>query len=459
MLILIYGLLVFDMMLIIFLPLLFAFRTPRNVHPKRKLYYILGIAAYIGANIATMFMRGNIIIMLTLSVSYVLLCQLLFRRGKMALFYQAVYMILLFLIQIAASSIAGFLVQNAYALGPMVTQCLILVIKFAMETVYTLLIIQVVRVRNMADVSKRQLSGLFSIPIFSLFNIITMVTVGSIYYLVYGYLLLIVNIVIILAVNLYCLYLYYDISRNQEMKRQLEFARRQNELMYKYYESMGQRIQNSRKVVHDIRNHINAIEQLYASGNQAGGSSYVKDVHALLDSLGLKNYTSNRMLNMILNDKLSKARQLHIKTQVSLEQMDIDFMKDMDITTVFSNLLDNAIEAAGNAAHGFIEMKSVYFNDMLTVYIKNPVGSGAREDGGSPLPEDVSQRNRGPRASQSSPRHVEAWMAPGHMGVGLSNVARTVKKYHGELSVSVKNEIFCASLLIPWAADGHKNKG
>lgn len=443
MIFLIYALLFADIALIVLLPLLFAFKTPRNVHPG-KLKLALGITFYSGINIAIMFVHNNVFIMAVLCGAYVAMSQLLFCRGRTALFYQAVYMLLLFLIQMASASIAYFLIQNAYIFGATGVQCMILVIKFAMETVYTLLIIQVVRVRNMADISKRQLSGLFLIPIFSLFNIMTMIIAGNIYYIVYGYFLLIVNIMIILAVNFYCLYLYYDISRNQEMKRQLEFAKQQNELVYKYYESMDQRIANSRKVIHDIRNHMNAIEQLYASGNSSGGSSYVRDVHALLDSLGLKYYTGNRMLNMILNDKLSKAAQLYIESEVSLNGMDIDFIKDMDITTIFSNLLDNAIEAAGQTKHGYIEMKSVYFNDMLTVYIKNPVQPLKKEN------EDKDNKIRESADNIPVPGQPGwQWPKTGHMGVGLSNVARTMQKYHGELSVNVKDNIFCASLLFP----------
>lgn len=429
---LIYGGIILDLLMIIGLPILFAVKTPKNIYPKKR-YAVLGIICFSVAVLSTLFVRNDFITMSILLIVYTVISQLLFRRGKTAFFYQIVYMILFFLIQMASASIGYFLIQNAYIFGAAGVQCMVLAIKFAMEIVYTLLIIQVVKVRNMDDLSKRQLSGLFLVPIFSLFNIVTMIIVGNIYYIVSGYLLLIINIIIHLCVNFYCIYLYYDISKNQEMKRQLELARQQNEIVYKYYASMEQRILNSRKVIHDIRNHLDAIEHLYTGGDTQGGSNYVKDVHVLLDSLGLKFYTSHRMLNMILNDKLVKARNMGIETKVFLHNINIGFIKDMDITTIFSNLLDNAIEAAACAEYKIIEIKSLYFNDMLTVYIKNTFQEGRK-------------RQEDDLISDRSKRSFEGL---GHMGVGLSNVAHTVKKYHGELTISRKNGLFCASVLFP----------
>ncbi|HIQ99029.1 MAG TPA: GHKL domain-containing protein [Candidatus Scybalocola faecavium] len=418
---------VLDLVLIVALPVLFAFKTPRNRHPA-KIFYVLAIGLLLAGVFATVIFHNDFISIGLLTGIYALVSQMFFCRGRIPLFYQVVYITLLFIIQLMAVTIGGFLIQNFYFLGAYWIQTLIFIIKFALETVYTLLIIQVVRVRSMSDVSKRQLSGLFLIPIFSLFSMMTMLITGSGFYNRYGYGILILHIALTLGVNFYCLYLYYDISRNQEMKRELAFARRQNEIVYKYYAAMEQRIQNSRKVIHDMRNHIYAIQQLYESGDVQKGSQYAKDMGELLDRLGLKSYTSNRMLNMILNDKLFRAASMGIEERIFIDGMNIDFIRDMDITTIFSNLLDNAIDAAKETEHGFIEIKSACFNDMLTIYIKNPV-------------KDVSGDRLLPEPGTST--------KPGHEGLGLSNVVRAMESYHGELSVSQKKGIFCASLLFP----------
>lgn len=422
-------LLLLDFVILTLLPFVYALRTPRNRYVKKR-YYILGLLILMGMITATNYVRSDFVSIPLFIIVYVFLCQWLFNRGKIALFYQVLYLILLFLIQYASAAATLFMFTTL-DMDPVALNCITLTMKYILEIAYTLIMIQVVNMRNITHISRRQLAGLFVIPLFSLLNIISLFIVGEVFYFRYGYTLFIVNVIVLLLINFYCLYLYYDYSKNQEMNRQLELNRQQSEIAFKYYETMDGRIEQTRKVIHDIRNHINAIEQLYAGGDAQAGSAYVKDIHALLDSLGIRHFTGNRMLNMILNDKLSAAERLGIRTETHLEQLDLDFIRDMDMTTIFSNLLDNAIEAARDADGGFIEIKSVYFNDMLTIHIKNPV----REDTQFKL-EDQKHNYFHPVTTKT-----------GHMGVGLDNVSRTVKKYHGHLSLSCENNVFCASLL------------
>ena len=117
--------------------------------------------------------------------------------------------------------------------------------------------------------------------------------------------------------NFYSLYLYYSFYENQEIRQKLTLLEQHNKLQYNYYETLDKRLSESRKVIHDIRNHLIAIEQLYACGDAKKGERYVSAVHEMLDSLGLQYYTANHMLNMILNDKLKKAAKDGIGDEVT----------------------------------------------------------------------------------------------------------------------------------------------
>ena len=69
MLILILFLNILDLILVVGLPFLFAFKTPKNRHPK-KIFYVLGIAAFTAAIIATMVFRNDVISVILLSTVY-----------------------------------------------------------------------------------------------------------------------------------------------------------------------------------------------------------------------------------------------------------------------------------------------------------------------------------------------------------------------------------------------------
>lgn len=76
--------------------------------------------------------------------------------------------------------------------------------------------------------------------------------------------------------------------------------------------------------MHDMKNHLQAVEHLYqAKDGQEQGGAYVKDLYHMLNLLGEKYYSSNRMLNIICNDKLSLAR--HPAVAISVEIGDVDF--------------------------------------------------------------------------------------------------------------------------------------
>ena len=80
--------------------------------------------------------------------------------------------------------------------------------------------------------------------------------------------------------------------------------KQQNELTHQYYEDMENNYNRSRRIIHDIRNHLNMLEQSAKTDN----TDYFEDVHGMLKfSLGLKFYSDNRMLNMILKRQIKKA--------------------------------------------------------------------------------------------------------------------------------------------------------
>lgn len=94
----------------------------------------------------------------------------------------------------------------------------------------------------------------------------------------------------------------------------------------------------SRKIIHDIRNHLHVLEE----SAKMDDSQYFQDVHNMLNSLGMKFYSDNRMLNIILNDKFRRLSPNQV--ECNLGGINFDEISDMDLTTIFANLLDNAIE-------------------------------------------------------------------------------------------------------------------
>ena len=79
------------------------------------------------------------------------------------------------------------------------------------------------------------------------------------------------------------------------------------------------------------------------------------------------------MLAVIVNNEIAKSKRLGIEIQLNIEKINLDFISPIDMTTIFSNLLDNAIEACAEVT----EERSIRFSivqqmNFITVNIRNP---------------------------------------------------------------------------------------
>lgn len=189
-------------------------------------------------------------------------------------------------------------------------------------------------------------------------------------------------------------------------------------MQYRYYEEMEQKYQESRKVIHDMRNHLLAIEQLQRSGEEERARKYIEDVHQMLNIFGHKYYTDNRLLNIILNDKEKTARREQVAFGAKIGPIELGGMKDSDLTTIFANLLDNAIEAAKESKEKEVRLRVDSVHEFNVIRIENTVSSqqGKKE---------------------------------GHMGVGLENVKRVLNKYGGSLQKEIADGKYICIMMIP----------
>lgn len=266
-------------------------------------------------------------------------------------------------------------------------------------------------------VSRKKYWGIFLLPMFSLLFLYTLLSMGSIYLQFYGYGLFLLNVVALLFLNIYIIYLFYYVGKAGRLQNDLELQKQKSEMQFRYYEDLEEKYQSSRKLIHDMRNHLRAIEELYGNEDKEA-KSYVEDLHQMLNKMGQTYYTDNRMLNIILNDKVKKAVQEGITVDVKIGNISLDGMKDVDITTIFANLLDNAIEAAVQAdGEKFIAIQAERFHDFHIIKLTNTKGQECKKKG--------------------------------HMGIGLVNVRNALERYEGTMEIKEENEIYRTVIIIP----------
>ena len=276
-----------------------------------------------------------------------------------------------------------------------------------------------------ASLPKLLLFSILILPVFSIIFLLSMWESSVLYFQMKGFGLYVLNAILLIIVNLYFIYLFGYVFKARNLERDLKVYREKNEIQFRYYEKLEKKYQESRKMIHDMKNHLQAVEELYGSGETERGSKYVKGMYHLLNSYGEKYYSDNKMLNIILNDKFTQAERDGVRTKAMMGEADLSFMSDLDITTIFANLLDNALYASRQVKNSDITIKMDTFNEFIVVSIQNSAVQ--------PHKIEYSQkRNR-----------------EGNMGLRLVNVRQKLEKYHGTLQTEQNGGEFQVNITIP----------
>ncbi len=278
--------------------------------------------------------------------------------------------------------------------------------------------------RKYEDVKGIRFAGLLLPPVVSAFIIFSLICIGNVFMQLYGVFLIILDIFFLVIMNLYIWYLFSYQSKNKKLREELESRKKQSEMQYRYYERVERQYQSSRKMIHDMRNHLQAIETLKEQDMEKG-KEYMKDMHQVLDSFALADYTDNRMLNIILNEKAREAKNQGIEMDIRIGEIDLRHIRDIDITTIFANLLDNAVEAAGRAdRERKIQIWADMFHDFAAIKICNTV-------------------------SLDHLKRKEMEKERMHMGIGLVNVRHTLDRYGGGMMTEEAEDSYTVNITIP----------
>ena len=149
-----------------------------------------------------------------------------------------------------------------------------------------------------------------------------------------------------IAVNMVTIYLYTNLEQKSEMEEELTilYQQRQNEL--NYYRMTEQYIEQMREVRHDFVNQIQtAYLMIQKGGDTEQAKQLLSDSYERLQDVKLMQYSENPVVNALISAKEQKASANHIIFKARCKAEDINRMEEIDICSLFGNLLDNAIEA------------------------------------------------------------------------------------------------------------------
>ncbi len=216
--------------------------------------------------------------------------------------------------------------------------------------------------------------------------------------------------------------------REQEQKDKIQIAQLQQQ--FAYYQEKLKDEEKVRSVYHDMKNHL-LVLQRHILQRQINSPETTEMVEKLQSQVAMYEdyvHTGNDILDIILKEKSELAREKSIAFSVTADLNGVDFIEPLDISTIFSNALDNAIEASEKLPE---EQRAIL------------VKAGKMQNFFSVLIENNCLQN-------SENTNIRTTKSDDFLhGFGISNMRKAAEKYDGQLITKSENGKFVLKILLP----------
>lgn len=226
--------------------------------------------------------------------------------------------------------------------------------------------------------------------------------------------------------NMYLLYFMQCSDERNYYKLQVEMMQQQERIQYENYVIQSEKYKEAVAILHDVDKHMKMIEDLYQEDLKREALNYTNQIRQMLQPLVPFRYTDNPVLNCLLSDKKRATDRNDISFKIETDGVNIDFMKPIDITTLFGNLIDNAIEASKECnKKRYIGLFIKEHNEMLSVRIENYIEKPVPIKNG--IIDDTNVKRK---------------------GVGILNIQRCIEYYLGSIIYKSSDQMLICDIIL-----------
>lgn len=220
---------------------------------------------------------------------------------------------------------------------------------------------------------------------------------------------------------------FYEEHRFYVERQQQESFRFQAAALAKRCDTYRRAQENTRRLRHDIRHHIQILSGLLADDRTEEAKDYLARLSDTADDLTIRQYCKNPVVNSVLSVFDEQAQADGISTDFQVEFPEKTPVDPLELGVVLSNALENAIHACREVSQTDRKVKLVfrYFGDRLIFQVTNPyAGDIVFDKNGIPITRKA-----------------------GH-GDGCQSIAAFTKKYHSTVDYRAENGMFTLCILV-----------
>ena len=228
-----------------------------------------------------------------------------------------------------------------------------------------------------------------------------------------AFLLLFINVLV------FGLYRYNQAKEAEYYELQLQVQKEYDAV--EYYKMLLQEDENQNILIHDIKKHLQSISLLNEQGAKEKITEYIEEIIHSSDLQSSVRICNHEFLNAILCRYARSCEKKDISLRADIRSDSLNFMSDNDLTALFCNLMDNALEAASKVQESYIEL-SVSLKSGTNIVVISMINSCEE----NPLNSAGGFITR----KQDKKSH----------GYGMKSIKRIISNYDGEMNLYFEEE-------------------
>ncbi len=219
----------------------------------------------------------------------------------------------------------------------------------------------------------------------------------------------------------------FEREKEEELKANLEH------LDKRYFEAMEHELDDTRKVKQDILGNIEKIKANIESGEITENDKLISEIGTDVNRMTSSRFCEEPTVDMVLTLKKRKAESLSVPITVkAVVPSDVNISK-LDLSSVVSNLADNAIESASQVTsegiEPYVKINVALKGELLVVRTENSTSSDTTVN-------DIESL------------HTTKDNTYGIHGYGLKILQNIANRYGGELTVDIRDHVSVFTMML-----------
>ena len=248
-------------------------------------------------------------------------------------------------------------------------------------------------------------------------------------------LIIVVSLLSLLVVNLIFFVLYNLQQKTNADYLSLQLSMQKEEADAAYYSAIQEQADSQRILIHDIKSHLQIIDGLAKAEKNDRISDYIAKLESELPPIKQIRLSKDPILNLILLRYADDCKKKQVEFICDIRENCSFFMVAPSKTTLYGNLLSNAIESAEVSTEKTVEVSVVHNlqQENLVISVINSCDTAP-----------VLGRNGLFQTKKTG---------KGFHGIGLKGIERIVKKYSGVNTMYYDSEKKCFHHVIQFSID------